>query len=474
MIDLRNAEFKRIFSQTLYKNRKLRLAEMSFFRDFVTDTRGDLYPILEKSDGAEEAVRENRYLLLHGAVRRFFCRFFPYATYEITAFPKTGRVGLRFAIPAGEGEVLMTGDRLICRCDGTETVHALPEEDTDRRTMIVSCRPGAFDVYFPKNGQPMYFCTVPSEAFLMSDRYTEFANGSGSLSIEGCVTVEAVFAYIDSGVSIADMRPIRYENGEIMIEQGRVFLTASIRMQSEKFQGVFSWIPGTAELALTGVLLYDSGDGRWCGDVAASVLYHRETRSWYLWVCAFSHGHVLGHAAFRGDPRFGVNVIDITLMERGAETDGITAFCGFTGDEDPDFFFDEEKDVWRMAICRLDPRTKKYRYVFFESAEPFSGYRCVGIGNEGAETGGSFVRVDGELFFLCGNDFKARSDYRIYHKDGMTKAHFDLPDGGFRGWGTLMPIPSGSRMRYYWMTFDRHKGSDYNWSYGNLYCFEWL
>jgi hypothetical protein len=29
-------------------------------------------------------------------------------------------------------------------------------------------------------------------------------------------------------------------------------------------------------------------------------------------------------------------------------------------------------------------------------------------------------------------------------------------------------------MRYYWMTFDRHKGSDYNWSYGNLYCFEWL
>ena len=54
MIDLRNAEFKRIFSQTLYKNLKLRLAEMSFFKDFVTDTRGDLYPILEKSDGAEE------------------------------------------------------------------------------------------------------------------------------------------------------------------------------------------------------------------------------------------------------------------------------------------------------------------------------------------------------------------------------------------------------------------------------------
>ena len=28
------------------------------------------------------------------------------------------------------------------------------------------------------------------------------------------------------------------------------------------------------------------------------------------------------------------------------------------------------------------------------------------------------------------------------------------------------------RTRYFWLTFDRHKGSDYNWSYGNLYCFE--
>ena len=474
MTDLRNAEFRRLFSQTLYKDLKLRLAEMSFYKDFVTDTRGDLYPILEKSDGAEEAIHENRYILSRGAVRRFFCRFFPYATYEVTAASTSGWVGFRFAIPEGESEVLMAGDRLICRCDGAETEHALPESDSDTRTMIVSCRPGAFDVYFPRNGQPMLFYTVTSQAFLVSDRYSEFARGAVSLTAEGDVTVVSVSSYIDSGVSIADMRPIRYENGEILIEQGRVFLTASIRMQSEKFQGVFSWVPGTAEIALTGALFYDSGDGRWCGDVAASVLYHREAKRWYLWVCSFSHGHILGHAELRGDPRYGVNVIDITLMERGTDADGIEAFCGFSGDEDPDFFFDEEKGVWRMAICRLDPCTRKYRYVFFESAEPFSGYRCVGVGYEGAETGGSFVRVDGELYFLCGNDFKARSDYRIYHKDGMTKAQFDLPDGGFRGWGTLMPIPMGSRMRYYWMTFDRHKGSDYNWSYGNLYCFELL
>ena len=36
----------------------------------------------------------------------------------------------------------------------------------------------------------------------------------------------------------------------------------------------------------------------------------------------------------------------------------------------------------------------------------------------------------------------------------------------------VMPIRMSARMRYFWLTFDRHNGSDYNWSYGNIYCFE--
>ena len=54
----------------------------------------------------------------------------------------------------------------------------------------------------------------------------------------------------------------------------------------------------------------------------------------------------------------------------------------------------------------------------------------------------------------------------------MQIAAFNYPDGGFRGWGTVVPIKLGSRNRYFWLTFDRHNGSNYNWSYGNLYCFE--
>ena len=110
--------------------------------------------------------------------------------------------------------------------------------------------------------------------------------------------------------------------------------------------------------------------------------------------------------------------------------------------------------------------------MFFSSNDPFSGYKYIGKGYEGAETGGSFVRIDGKRYFICGNDFNVTSDYRIYSDDGMQNARFDYPDGGFRGWGTLMPIKLGSRTRYFWLTFDRHNASDYNWSYGNIYCFE--
>ena len=76
------------------------------------------------------------------------------------------------------------------------------------------------------------------------------------------------------------------------------------------------------------------------------------------------------------------------------------------------------------------------------------------------------------MSFVCGNDFENRANYRIYTKDGMSEAKFDFDDGGFRGWGTIIPVTMGSRKRYFWLTFDRHNGSSYNWSYGNIYCLE--
>lgn len=472
MINPLCSEFKRKFSLSMYKNLKIKMGEMSFLKDFVNDSRGNPYPVIEKSADCDERIENNRYLVKGGSVKRLFCQFFPYASYEMTCGFSDGEVRFSFKLPSSEATISVKDSKLHYSCSGHGELRDIPDFALTDFTMIVSCRPGAFDVYFKKNGKPIYISTFYEKSFCDSNLYSQFSNGYVSVFASGRTELCEVVSYIDNGVSIADIRPIKYENGDAIIECGKMYFTASVRMQESSFQGVFSWVPGTCELQMTGAVFYDSGDGRWRGYLAPVIFYNREERVWNVWVSSFEHEHVLAYASFEGDVRFGVNVVDVKIMQKAEDTSDITAFLGFVGDEDPDVIYDKENGRWLMAICRLDPETKKYVYVFFESTDPFRNYKYIGRGMSGAETGGSFVRVNGELHFVCGNDFDKTSEYRIYGKDGIRIASFNYSDGGFRGWGSVIPIRLGSRTRYFWLTFDRHNGSGYNWSYGNFYCFE--
>lgn len=466
------SEFKRKFSMSMYKNLKITLAEMTFFKDFVRDTRGDLYPVIEKSDDCEEFIDGNRYLLKCGSAERLFCQFFPFATYELTARTSGGSVGFSFVLPDASAKLVMNGAEVTYTCGEDERSVPLSVRTDGEVTMLVSCRPGAFDVYIKRNEKPELLQTFSARTFENSNAYDNFSNGYVRLSVSGCVTVKDVEAYIDNGISIADIRPIKYENGDTIYENGKIYFSASVRIESGGFQGIFSWIPGTAEIAMTGALFFDNGDGTWRNYLASVILYNRNAGQWYLWVSSFGHKHILAHAAFDGDPRFGVNVVDVKVMDEAEKDTDFTKFAGFCGDEDPDLIYDKERNKWIMAICRVNPTDKQYAYLFFESEKPFDGYSFIGRGYDGCETGGSFVKYNGELHFVCGNSFEKRSDYRIYNKNGMKNARFNYPDGGFRGWGSVITVRAGSRTRYYWLTFDRHNGSGDNWSYGNFYCFE--
>ena len=466
------SEFKRKFSISMYKNMKIKLGEMSFFKDFVNDTRGDLYPIATQSANCLELVEGNRYAVLAGSVKRIFCQFFPFATYEVSYYLNDGEAGLCFRLSDTEVIISVRKNQLQYTCGDRVELKPLPSFAGDDGILIVSCRPGAFDVYFKNNGKPEHAYTFYEEAYGSSNLETEFSNAYVSLLAADGVVINEVCSYIDNGVSIADIRPIKYENGDPISENGLVWLTASVRMQEGTFQGVFSWLPGTAEFQMTGALFYDAGDGKWRNYVAPVIVYNRAKKQWYVWISSFEHEHVLAYGSFEGDPRFGVNVIDVQLVKKASDPTDITLFEGFRGDEDPDLLYDDKNERWLLAVCRLDPETKSYCYVFFEGGDPFAGCKYIGRTKDGAETGGSFVRMNEEIFFVCGNDFNKRSEYRIYSKDGMQTAKFNYSDGGFRGWGTVIPVKCGSRTRYFWLTFDRHNGSSYNWSYGNLYCFE--
>ena len=467
---LEDMTFHRVFSRSMYKTLKLPLGEMTFTKDFVNDTRGDLYPLIAKDAACTECIEHNAYRVRQGTAERMFARFFPFAGYEITFSAADGGCGFSFHLPDTVAELLCTGGT-VTFSDG-EGSSSLPFAAAGTVTMLVSCRPGAFDVFFTDGGKPQFFTTFRSGRFAQSNRHRWFRHGFVCVKACGDVTVKNVCTYIDCGISQADIRPIRYENGEPIHENGKVFFTASIRMQESSFQGIFSWVPSTCAIELTGALFFDCGDGFWRNYLASSLLYHREKKAWYIWTSSFEHKHILCHAAFAGEPRFGVSVIDVEMMAP-AEDGDFTSFAGFRSDEDPDFYYNAEEKTWYMAICRVCPEIGRFRYAFFRSSDPFTGYTYIGRGLEGSETGGGFVRIGGETVFVCGNDRPGcRANYRIYSKDGMREARFDFSDGGVRGWGAVIPVGMGSRQRYFWLTFDRHGGSDYTWSYGNFYCFE--
>ena len=465
--------FKRRFCLPSYNNLQVVLARMSFAKDFITKPHGDPYPLLSHSADWLEEIKNGRYTVKKGEATRLLGQFFPYATYEVAACLSSGSVGFVFTLSGKVASFSLASDGGLLYTLGEHRERLVfSDAPLSEACLLVTCRPGAFDIYKREEEALSLVGTVKEPAFAASHQYAAFGSATAALSLGGGASATRVLSYIDNGIALADIRPIRYENGEVMQSEGKIYLTATVRMEEEAFQGVFSWIPATAELALTGALFYDAGDGLWCGDVAASLLYHRTEKRWLLWVASFAHGHILRHAAFTGEPRFGVNVIDITLMDKAPDGADPTLFLGFEGDEDPDFFYDEKEGRWLFAVCRLDPLCRQYRYFFFASSSPFEGYRFLGKGKEGAETGGSFVRVDGALYFVCGNGYGVRAEYRIYGKEGFSLAAFDYDDGGFRGWGTVLPLSLGSRTRLFLLTFDRQNASGYTWSYGNLYCFE--
>ena len=149
-------EFKRKFSVSMYKNMGISLGQMSFLKDFVNDTRGDLYPLVAKSDDCVEQIEKNRYHLLGGLAERVFCQLFPFATYEVNAEKVRGEVGFVFRLPEVSASVV-----LVCGEDGTyfsykceehtERIEA-PADLTESTPWLVTLRPGYFDIYYRQNG----------------------------------------------------------------------------------------------------------------------------------------------------------------------------------------------------------------------------------------------------------------------------------------------------------------------------------
>lgn len=465
----------------LCKTHSVPMSKMTFTSDFTDTVRGDLYPLISKTDGAAEHVCPAKYTVSGGTVERMVAAFFPFATYKMSIESVCGAAGFAFVGPDARCTVAIEDDGwntcvVICH-DGGESRVKIPRELPDDCSLVVSARPGCFDVYISSFGKFEFITTANVPSFSASNRETFYHKAKVHTLLSGSCVITGVESCIDCGISQADIRPFRYENGDVIVENGRVFLTFSARMAAGGYQGIMSWLPGTADFKMEGAVFYDTGTGVTHGDVATAYVYHRGEKRWYMWQRSGGAGHVLAKTSFDYDIRFGINVVDVVALPHMTEENMCDELLlGKTGDEDPDFMYDETRGKWLFAMCRLAADTKKYQYFFFESDKPDRDYVYVGRGPAGEETGGSILKLDGKIYFVCGNDYNKTSDYRVYEWgkfDTFTNLKCDYPDGGFRGWGTIIPIRFGRRYRYFWLTFDRMLMSKtFNWSYGNIYCFE--
>ena len=474
--------FIRKFSLNLYKSLNVPMSKMTFTSDFISTVRGDLYPLVESSDSTVEKLSLSAYSTASGHAERVIAGFFPFATSRVNiASVSNGAAGFAFVNPSARVAVYLENDgwenNIVIKHNDGEKKVLLAHEIDDSFALIVTARPGFFDIYVSRSGVMEFVVSEHVPSFEKSNSEDFYQATKIRTYLSGKATITGAETYIDCGIGQADIRPFRYENGELIQEDGRVFLAISARMASGGHHIVLSWLPGTCDFKMEGAIFYSNGDGKIYGEVAGSYVFNRMDGKWHLWIRNGSAGHVLSYASFDYDVRYGVNVVDVNplpLMTKDNFDD--FALLGKKGDEDPDFTYDETRKKWLFALCRVDEETKKYRYMFYESDYPDKDYKFIGIGPAGEETGGSIVRLDGKIYFVCGNSFKAVSDYRVYEWgkfDSFTNLKCDYPDGGFRGWGTVMPIRYGTRIRYFWLTFDRKLMSPtFNWSYGNLYCFE--
>ncbi|MBQ9131170.1 MAG: hypothetical protein IJX62_01690 [Clostridia bacterium] len=472
-MELDEITFRRRFSVNLYRNLRLKMGEMSFYKNWVEDRRGDPYPVLSREGAPVEQVERGTYRIHSqdgGRICRLLGSFFPWNTYalQLSAL-QNASVGIRVSGEAGEILVSLDGE-------GATVVAG----EVKRRILGDVKQNSRLEVTFRTGGVSLYLdgallADVPLQILWEYRRETVFSHSTVALTADlqagGVCALRQVEWYRCGGISPADIKPVRFEDGTPMMENGRVFLTVTSRTEAEMYQSVLSWDPTLCDFRMEGALFFDCGDGYWCSDVASSIIFDRNSGQWLIWMCAFSHGHVLGRGVCHTDPRFGVQVVDVRLMEPNTEGE-LTAFAGIDGDEDPDLLYLNGK--WHLSVCRPEKGTG-YHYYHFVSEDPLDGFTYLDRTPTGEKTGGMFVKTDGGYVFACGSDFKSRARYDVYPLNDFSthqRLRCDYDDGGFRGWGTVMRLPVGGRWRYVWITFDRHNASSYNWSYGNLYVFD--
>jgi hypothetical protein len=287
----------------------------------------------------------------------------------------------------------------------------------------------------------------------------------------GRVDIEKVESSLSSGTGLADIRAITYENGDPLLDKGRLWYTMTIRGRGlpHPMQGVFSMNPTVFDIRMEGVIVFDRQDGLLRNEVASHVFYDRKDGMWRGLTTGFSayankqEKKQLLTIESKQDPRFGFSIMRATPF-------------GMVGDyEDPHILFDAKAKKWRMLTCTNE---NGYKAIMLESDVWNKGYTKIAGPVAYNSTGTSIQKIGNQ--FYC---FSGSKDQKIYvytypdlKEAGTLK--MDLPPwdetSGSRVWPNVVQLPDGYPFRYVALMMDRFNYPGLqgpNWTYGALYLY---
>ncbi len=305
-------------------------------------------------------------------------------------------------------------------------------------------------------------------------RFTRFHSGiSSRLQAKSHVDILGAAGVLSPGSGQADLRAITDEHGVPLIQDGRIWLTITLRGRAlpHPTQGVFSMNPSVFDLRFEGMIVFDMGDGRLRNELASHLFRDSESGQWRGWTTGFS--------AFGND----ADKETKTILAVWSSTDPRRGFSvmkakpvGIEGaHEDPHCIYDSEAKKWRLLLCE---HGKKYQAAMWESDHWDHGFERL-AGPVDVDSTGTLIQKFGDTrYALFGS-----ADRKIYVRSypdlqPVGELKMDLPpwndDHGTRVWPNVIPMPEGYPAPFIALMMDRANFPGMpkpNWTYGAMYLY---
>jgi hypothetical protein len=421
----------------------------------------------------------------------WFAGFNPFAVYtiDLASCSGQGEFGFEFSDPEKAEQFFIT-----ISYNGTEILDVHQKYVRESKTVvnesilikgnglgniegkiILQMLGSGLTLYVQNSGLPVPIAQSDFASFvdLRKKQYMRSFQSNFYFSIKkGALAIRKIESALSPGMGLADIRAITYEDGEPLLDQGRLWYTMTIRGRAlpHHIQGVFSLNPTIFDLHFEGVILFDRNDGLLRNEVASHIFYDRNEKCWRGLTTGFSayanpiEKKQLLAVESKNDPRFGFSVMS-------AHPIGMVG-----GFEDPHILFDSDAKKWRMLVC--DYVNKDFKAIMLESYDWDKNYQRIAGPVKNNSTGTSIQRIGDKQYCFSGSQDRKIYIYTYPELAEAGTLNMDLPPwdetSGTRVWPNVVQLPEGYPFRYVALMMDRFnypglKGP--NWTYGALYLY---